>query len=212
MHLHSNALVLHLAAGTRHEIFLIGDDMHSYILFQSSCDIAISNALTEAIIYFYALSFETNSSRPWKEVIDIVNKVHNHICGHPTYTDVKILLQRSYLWSDEIEQYLTTVIDECHSCRATAPPKSALMVSFSSLNRSFNGVVCLEHFYLDALCQFHVMDSSGRLAAATVVTDTSLSVPIAAVEATWMTVFGRRELFTKMMLLTKGYLYCMLET
>lgn len=42
--------------------------------------------------------------RPWKEVKLILDKLHKHVCGHATYSEIKPLLKRNNLWSNEAKK------------------------------------------------------------------------------------------------------------
>lgn len=52
----------------------------------------------------------SSSSRPLSEVKRIVDRVHNHTCGHSTFSDMKSLLHRNNFWSPAVMKYLTEII------------------------------------------------------------------------------------------------------
>lgn len=41
----------------------------------------------------------------------IVEKVHQHVCGHSNYTDMRVLLERNNFWNDQVEKYLSQVLE-----------------------------------------------------------------------------------------------------
>lgn len=77
----------------------------------------------------------------------ILNRVHTHVCGHATYSDIKTLLQRNNIWSDQAESQLQTMVATCTNCRAMSKPQPSRKVSLSSLSREFNEVTCIDHFF-----------------------------------------------------------------
>ena len=89
----------------------------------------------------------------------IIGKVRKHVCGHVRLSGIPILLQRNKMWSAEVEKYLNFVVCSCTDCAKTHEPKQACNVSFSSINRSFNKVVCIDHFHPGKLRICHVMDA-----------------------------------------------------
>lgn len=89
--------------------------------------------------------------RPWSEGKRIVDRVHNNTCGHATYSDTKSLLYRNILWTPTVMKYLTEIINQCTDCIATSVPPPSQGVAISSINRSFNKVVCLDHIHLEDL-------------------------------------------------------------
>ena len=101
-------------------------------------------------------------NRPWPQLKRIVDRAHEHTCGHATFSDIRSLLSRNQLWTPAVEHYLSTVIDKCYNCITASAPMPSRRVAISSLNRSFNENVCIDHFYLDDIRLFHCMDSVSR--------------------------------------------------
>lgn len=55
---------------------------------------------TEAMMYCATVSLQDNTqTRPWKELKSIVDRVHRYVCGHSSYTDMKILMERNGIWT-----------------------------------------------------------------------------------------------------------------
>lgn len=46
------------------------------------------------------------------------------------------------------------------ACRQTSLPKNARKVSLSAISRCSNDVVCVDHFFIDGIILFHLMDSA----------------------------------------------------
>ena len=115
------------------------------------------------------------------------------MCGHPSYGDIKVLLQRNGLWDYEVQQYLTRVIERCVDCKATSEPKQARKVSLSTMTTSSNQVVCIDHFHLDEMRVFHIMDSATRFSSSMVVPDTSMHQSLSALESQWISYFSTPE-------------------
>ena len=72
---------------------------------------------------------------PWSDVKRIIDKVHKHVCGHASFTDYKLLLERNRLWNDVIASYLTQVVNACTACRSTFVPEPSRKVSIISLSK-----------------------------------------------------------------------------
>ncbi len=119
----------------------------------------------------------------------IIDKVHKHVCGHSTFTDIKTLLQRNDFWSEDAKKYLAETLEKCPSCLTTSLPKKSRKVALSAMSRDFNDVVCLDHFFLDDFKVFHVMDSSTRFSVGSVVPDTTMNSAIIAFETHWISPF-----------------------
>lgn len=81
------------------------------------------------------------------------------------------------------------MLETCYHCKATSAPVQSRKVSISSINRLFNDVVCIDHFFLDQVCVFHVMDSVSRYSACHISDSTSIDVSILSFEASWMSQF-----------------------
>ena len=126
---------------------------------------------------------------PWKDVKKIIGKVHKHVCGHATLSDVEVLLKRNNLWNDEIQIYSTRTPSSCIDCAKTYMPKQGRKVSLSSLNRSFNKLVCLDHFHLGDLRFCHIMDAITGYSVGAVVPDTSIKSAISVLDAHWISPF-----------------------
>ena len=135
------------------------------------------------------LSAVTLDAAPWSEVKKIIDKVHKHVCGHASFTDYKLLLERNGLWNDAISSYLGETVNNCTACRSTAVPQPNRKVSISSLSKEFNEVVCIDHLYLDEIRLTHCMDVVSRYSAAHVVSTATLKDAIVAFEACWVSQF-----------------------
>lgn len=59
--------------------------------------------------FINCMSVKSLKSRPWAEVKLSVEKVQKHVCGHVSYTDLKLLLQKNYFWSDTVYHYVTNI-------------------------------------------------------------------------------------------------------
>lgn len=46
----------------------------------------------------------------------VVDKVHMHTYGHSIYSDIRRLLQRNILWSDDVQRYLADILQRCNAC------------------------------------------------------------------------------------------------
>lgn len=131
--------------------------------------------------------------RPWNEIKTIVDRVHRHVCGHSNYGDIKTLLERNNLLNDDVCEYIQQLISNCRGCRSTLLPKPARKVSLSSLNGSFNQVICIDHMFPGDYCVAHLMDSKTRYSSGVICDDTSMNNAIYALQIAWLTPFWTPE-------------------
>ena len=103
---------------------------------------------------------ESTNQLPWPELKKIIDKVNKHVCGHPSLSGIQILLLHNNMWCDEVEKNLNRVVSSYTDCARTHEPKQVRKVSPSFINRSFNKVVCIDHFHLGNLRICHIMDSA----------------------------------------------------
>ena len=118
-----------------------------------------------------------------------VDKVHRHVCGNSTFDDIKVLLDRNGLWTEDCAEYLSKLLESCEHCHAVRKPQKPRTVFLNILNREFNEVVFVDHMFLDDLIVFHVMDSKTRYYTGVVVESTSMSYAIAAFDSCWLSLF-----------------------
>lgn len=76
----------------------------------------------------------------------MVDKVHNHVCGHAVFTYKKLLLERNDFWNDTVASYVSELLQDFTAFRATAEPQPHLKVSISYLRKVFNEIVFIDHF------------------------------------------------------------------
>lgn len=203
-HMDENTLQVTDANGRTSKIPLLDHDLHSYLPFGIFLQTPIPFNIAETVSnnfnssssvddgngtnFLSDESYKSNtknepdensaicdmSTKPWKELKRIVDKVHRHVCGHADISDIKLLLSRNNLLTKDTEEYLHFIVSRCSGCRSTANPKSSRKVSISSLNRDFNEFVCVDHLFLDEICIFHAMDAKTRYSAGLVCENTSM--------------------------------------
>lgn len=125
----------------------------------------------------------------WSALRRVVDRVHSHVCGHASYSDTRTLLVRNNLWNENVQNYLSKLISECRSCVATSTPPPNRRVSLSSLIRAFNDAVCIDHFFLESVTVFLIMDVASRFSAGALVESTSMEPSIYAFELAWVAQF-----------------------
>lgn len=130
-----------------------------------------------------SMSAGVTNKNSWFYLMRIVDKVHNHVCGHANLTDMKLLFERNDLWSDVVEEYLFDTMKIGTSCRATAWPQPSRKVSISSLSTFLNETCCINHFYLDSIRVLHCMDSATLYSATFMVESTALDKSIYGFES-----------------------------
>ena len=106
-------------------ISLIDSDMHTYIpheIFVSKKTSSLP-ATTKAMFCATATIDTPETNMPQAKTKTIVDRVHQHVCGHSNFSDMRTLLQRNGIWNRSIEDYLINVLDTCTSCKVMALPK-----------------------------------------------------------------------------------------
>ncbi len=129
----------------------------------------------------------------WSTVKRIVDKVHNHVCGHSTYSDMRTLLERNGFWNNAVQHYLTNAVSNCKDCIASSTPPPSRRVSLATLSREFNQVVAVDHFYLDSIRLIHFMDTVSRFSACYICESASMKEAIFAFHACWLNQFWTPE-------------------
>ena len=119
-------------------------------------------------------SASTLSSISWNDRKRILDKVHKHTCGHSSFEDIKLLMQRNDLWTEDCNKYLSHLLDTCKPCSLVKASSGSRKVSLSSMSRGFNDVVCVDHFFPDGNDVFHVMNSVTRYSNGEIVSSTAL--------------------------------------
>lgn len=92
--------------------------------------------------------------------------MHKHVCGYANCTDYTLLLERNDLCNEAAAAYVAQSIENCTACRTTVAPQPSKKVSISSLNKHFNEIVCIDHFYLDEMRLMHCMALASRYSLA----------------------------------------------
>lgn len=119
----------------------------------------------------------------WVRIKRVVDRVHEHTCGHAKYSDINTLLVRDGLWTEAVNQYLTDIIARCPHYIATSALAVSRKVSLATLAREFNHTVCIDHFYLTELRLFHIMDTISRFSAVYITNTASMHEAIVGLQA-----------------------------
>ena len=88
-------------------------DMHFYVpsyIFLNETNNSWSNFQVKLFCVTANIGESTNV-RPWSELKSIVDKIHKHVCGHASLSDIQVLLQLNNMWTTEIEKYLNRVVN-----------------------------------------------------------------------------------------------------
>lgn len=99
---------------------------------------------------------------------------------------MKTLLQRNHIWDDDIQSQLSTVVEKCTPCIASSLPQSARKLSIFRINRQFNDLVLVDHFWLEEICLVLFMDAYSRYSTAQPVQTKCLSEVFVAFENLWI--------------------------
>eukprot|EP00171_Calliarthron_tuberculosum_P000101 IDg101t1 len=172
-------------------IELADHDMHCFVpLF------TFGVCANSAEMYCATVSFASKATnRSWPELKSIIDKVHKHVCGHASYNDIRILLERNDLWNEDVRKYLQSSIDLCPCCKVCEKPKAARQVSLYDIDGEFNDRVCMDHMFLDDLIVLHIMDSKTRFSCGSSVKSKSIEDAIECFELLWVSQFGYSKIY-----------------
>ena len=121
---------------------------------------------------------ESINFQPWSELRKMINKVFKLICGHASFSGIQILWNRNNMWTDEVEKVVYRGVNSCSDCAKISEPNRAQKVSLTWVNGSFNEVMCIDHFHLANLRNFHIMDASRRYSVGISFLDTEMGAAI----------------------------------
>lgn len=167
---------------------MVDDSFHSYISINRFVSNKLQNPPSVQTLTSTSSSFHS-ASEDWPRLRRIIDRVHKHVCGHASFSYMRTLLLRNKLWTPKVQSYLVEKVTECTDCRASSTPPPNRRVSLSFLDRTFNEVVCIDHFFLDDHILFHSMDSATRYSAAHIVSSTSMHDAIYSFECIWLSQF-----------------------
>lgn len=186
-HINGNALVFCVGElDERDSIKLFNDKFLSYIPMDRFSQ-------TKNFSSISALSARPVPKRTWNEIKHIIEKVHKHVCGHASFSDFKMLLERNNIWNAAVEEYICQLINNCRSCKKSALPSPSRKVSISMMSKEFTEIVCVDHFYLNDICLIHFMELTSRFSSASVVHSKDMESVIKAFEENWVNHFWYPE-------------------
>lgn len=172
-------------------IQLTDHDFHSYLLrekFYHSEFKSIQDPKCSSIV-----ASSASATLSWNGTKKIIKRIHEHVCGHSNYNDIKLLLQRNKIWSDGCVKYLSQLLESCPDCRVVKAPSANRPVSLSGMSSNFNDIVCVDHQNLGDHDVFHAMDIDSRYSAGGVVESTGMEEAIQQFEICWITPFWAPE-------------------
>ena len=74
----------------------------------------------------------------------------------------------------------------CTDCSKTHEPRQARKVSLSSIDRSFNKIVCIDHHHLGNVRIYHIKDVTTRYSAGAVVKGTEMEAAVGILDSHWV--------------------------
>lgn len=137
--------------------------------------------MQEANLFLY-LNGNIKLEKPCSTYKQVIDKIHHHVYGVASFTDMKLLLQRNNIWYEKVKHYIGDMLPERTSCRASTPSQPSRMVSISSLFKEFNDSFCVDHFFLDYIYTFHCMDVVTRFSSGHIISSAGLYEAILAFE------------------------------
>lgn len=102
---------------------------------------------------------------------------------------MRTLHQRMNMRLDDAQTYLSRVVPRCNLFVTASVPHPLRKVVLLVLNRSFNDVVMVNHFYIDQVRIFHAMKSYSRFSAARTAPDATLNAAPLSFESVWDSLF-----------------------
>lgn len=78
----------------------------------------------------------------------ILDKVDSHVWDDYSFEDRNYLLERNDMWTVDAYEYLAHRVTRCRSCHSTSKLKPSRKESLSSFHRTFNALLCVNHFFL----------------------------------------------------------------
>lgn len=57
-------------------------------------------------------SADVTTALPWVKLRPITDRVQSHVCGHADFGDIRILLDRNQLWSNDARRYPSGIVDK----------------------------------------------------------------------------------------------------
>lgn len=94
---------------------------------------------------------------PWGMIKLTVDNVHCHECGCSAYSDKKLSFIWNEFWNRTKERYFSEIVKKCFGSRHTSFPVGTQKVSPSSMNWSFDEVLCSDYFHQSEICLLFVM-------------------------------------------------------
>lgn len=121
----------------------------------------------------------------WSAIQCVFDKYHRHTFRHASCATMRTLLQNNDMSSNDAQRYLSRVIERRNLCVAASVPPPSRKVALGVLNRIFNDMFIVDHFYLDQVRIFHKMDFYSIFSAAYIGHYGTLNATSLAFEAAW---------------------------
>lgn len=101
----------------------------------------------------------------WVRQKRVIDRDHEHNCVHSKNSDIRTLVVRNGLWTDDEKHCLTYIISKCPHCLTISDPAPARKVLLSPLTTEFNDTVRMDHLYLDEIMLLRVIRTISRYSA-----------------------------------------------
>ena len=188
IHINGHYIRLPKTSGAHDRLSLVDYRHHSYVPMTA---VAENDSLSDQLYMFAGFSASSLKQNPaddmpWPKLKHLLDRIHQHVCGHGSLSDIKTLLQRNNLWTNETHQYIAKLMQDCAHCVHSSEPKPPRKVSLHMMNKQFNHTVFIDHFYLDETRLFHIMDGSTRYSSVSITPSTSMSESIIAFQSAWL--------------------------
>lgn len=116
----------------------------------------------------------------------VIGKVHKIFSAHSTFSDMKVLLHLNGAWSEDFSTYLLGSIARFSACSSTYKTKLSRKVSLYPFNRYFNEFVFVDHFLLDDIRIFSIMNAQSCYSGEFICGDVSLASSVQSFETLWI--------------------------
>lgn len=135
------------------------------------------------------LKESTVKSCPWNETKVNIDNIYYHVCSYAIFNDMKFLLQRNDLWSDEVKHYASHVFNGFTKCHVSSPSYPTRTFSISTLSKGLNEIVFDDLFYLNNIRIFHSMDMVTRFSSGHILKPAALDDFVFVLKTIWLSQF-----------------------
>lgn len=122
-----NSIPFPVLNGLQDYLSIVEGETHEYVLldrFTNAPSPTCTPNSSFVALADHCVSLQASSShRPLSEITRVVNRVHDHVCGHASYGDRRTLLKCNSIWNDNVMKMPSLIVDRCSNYLASAQPQ-----------------------------------------------------------------------------------------